>query len=993
MTYFYLSAHRRAMLLLGLLMLGTGATAQQKLFSKKDSSAAGNEASERIRQLGVSARDTAGYFPNSEMYLRTSGAVSSVRMDEVRKLPYTSVNQMLLGRATGVDVRIPSAEPGKRTGAYVRGFSGGLMLKNGDVMSGQPLYVIDGVPLLLDHPFAFDIQRFDFNRMGTEIDPLTFIDVNTIESLEVLKDYAATAKYGPLAANGVIAITTRAPRAGDLKVEVSGYAGMYFRPSVDVINGRWERNFRMRAYEKYATSEQYRGFPAYLADSTNQQYYGHSDWDEEYYRNGWGTGLQASLSGGNRLANYRFGLGEVSQQGVADKTAMNRYNINFGINVTPIKGLQWTTYMAAGMAARKRNQSMRDRMGDQDYILSLERPPSPNKDLLEQYYGYLKRGLDRNRNNNIRVMNNLQATFSRTIRLNSRVGIDYTQNFRDLFIPTTVNDGNNFVSNFDGLQRRITFDNSIELTPQLKGASRLNITLGQYGQWDMWKYQYGRAYKGKSDYIQVYQPGTDQSKPGGSHNIRLTANFKDRLKQNLLSYYGDFDYSIRDKYFFNAYLRYDGSSSVGEAERWQLNPTLSAAWRISAEEFMKGQDLFSDLRLRASAGRVGRIMSADYYGGGPVYNVEVGWEGTPNMSTYDAFPVLNAAYELGYITPGLGWSYTDQLNGGLDLGFLKNRLRVSVDVYSKTDRQLLLKVPVMQERGYTGVIVNGMDIRNYGGELSVQAQVINNKTFGWTTTLNASANKTKLLQLPFGQQDVRLGNRRFLVGKPVDKYWLLINDGIYNTDAEVPAGMTYQGLPMKAGDPKWRDTNGDNQINDDDRVISGTHNPAVQGGWDHTFRYRKLELNFLLSYALGRKLLNKSLADRFDFVNNEGADAISAVKEVSFWSRPDGDLDAIPLYNPWSPVRPYQTEQTLFLEDASFVKLRSASLTYNFSGPWMSAKGIQQLRVFVTGTNLLTWTKYTGGDPEAVDYFGYDLGAYNWAAPKSFTLGFNLQFK
>lgn len=306
---------------------------------------------------------------------------------------------------------------------------------------------------------------------------------------------------------------------------------------------------------------------------------------------------------------------------------------------------------------------------------------------------------------------------------------------------------------------------------------------------------------------------------------------------------------------------------------------------------------------------------------------------------------------------------------------------------------MLLKVPAMTESGYTGVLMNGMDINNYGGELGVEASIINGKNFGWSTTLNASANKTKLLKLPGGRTEVLLGNRRFLVGKPVDKYWLLINDGIYQTDADVPAGRTYQGLPMKGGDPNWRDTNGDNTIDDNDRVITGTHNPAVQGGWANNLRYQNFELNMLFSYAFGGKLLNKALADRFDFVNHEGVDDIEGVKEFAYWTMPKGDVDGMYRYNPWSPVRAYQPEQTLFLEKASYVKLRSLSLTYNFSGAWMAKKGVQQLRVFVTGNNLFTITNYSGGDPEAFDYFGYDQGVYNLPSPKSYTLGFNLQFK
>ncbi|WP_346320538.1 SusC/RagA family TonB-linked outer membrane protein [Chitinophaga sp. YIM B06452] len=990
MTYIYSRQRKRLVLLLGLLGLGTGAAAQQKLYKKPPAAETGSEATNRLKQLPVSARDTIGYLRYNEMMLRTNGAASTLNLDEVKKLPYNSLHQMLLGRVTGADVRIPSAEPGKRSALFIRGASG-LLLKNGDLFGAQPLYVVDGVPLINDHAFAYDIQRFDFNRLGSEIDPLVFLDMNDMYKVEVLKDFAASARYGPFASNGVVNISTRGPRTGELRVEVNGYAGIMMKPVADVINGRWERDFRLPFYDKYATAEQYRSFPAYLADSTNAQYYGNADWDEAYYRYGWTTGLQAAVSGGNRLASFRFSVGEASQQN-ADKTSMRRYSVNFGINITPVKRLEWSTFINAGMVNRKRNNSLRDRMGDEDYILNLERPPSPNKALLEEYYGYLEKGRDRNRNTSIRVLNNLSYNLATGLTFSSRFSIDYGQNFRDLFIPRTVNDGNSFVSNFDGIQSRMVLDNSLEYIRTLGKMHKFTITAGQYGQWDQWRYIYGKAYRGKSDYIQIYQPGIDLSPEGGSHNLRFTANFKDRIKANLASFYGNIQYDLASKYSLRLYLRYDGSSNVNPDKRWRMFPTLSAAWQMKEEKFLKDSRLISNMRLRLSAGRIGKAYQLDYYKGGPIYNVEAGWEGTPNMATYNAFPILNAAYETGYISPGLGWAYTDQLNAGLDVGVLKDRVTFSVDVYSKTDRDLLMKVPVVEELGYSGVVKNGMDIRNYGGELTVDVAVIRNKNFAWSTALNASANKTKLLALPDGAQDVVLGNRRFMVGKPVDKYWLLINDGIYNSASEIPQGRSYQGLPMKVGDPNWRDVNGDNTIDDKDRVISGTHNPAVQGGWANTLRYRQLELNMLFAYAFGRKLINEALAQRFDFVNREGADAVAGIKEVFYWSEPEGDLDRIPKYNPWSPVQAYQPNQTLFLEEASFVRLRSLTLTYNFSPKWIAKNDIRQLRVYVTGNNLLTWTRYSGGDPEAFDYFGYDQGGYNWPQPKSFTLGFNLQF-
>ena len=208
MKYIYFFLHRGTYLLAALCLVGTRTSGQGVLFKSKDTTSV-NADSIAFSKVISTHRDTAGYLPNNELFLKRSmnGAVSSADVSEVKKLPYTSIDQMLIGRVTGVDVRTPTAEPGKRNSVFIRGTSS-LLLGNRDLFYAQPTYVVDGVPLILDHAFAYDIQRFDFNRLGTETNLLSFLDINDIESIEVLKDFAASAKYGPNAANGVINIVT-----------------------------------------------------------------------------------------------------------------------------------------------------------------------------------------------------------------------------------------------------------------------------------------------------------------------------------------------------------------------------------------------------------------------------------------------------------------------------------------------------------------------------------------------------------------------------------------------------------------------------------------------------------------------------------------------------------------------------------------------------------------------------------------------------------------
>lgn len=999
MKYIYFFLHRGIYFFAAVCLVSTNTQAQNMLFKKAKDTLALNADSLAFSKVVSTKRDTTGYLPNNELFLKTSrnGAVSSVNIMEVKKMPYTSIDQMLIGRVTGVDIRTPSAEPGKRNSVFIRGTSS-LLLSNRDIFYAQPTYVVDGVPLIMDHAFAYDIQRFDFNRTGTETNLLSFLDINDIESIEVLKDFGASAKYGPNAANGVINIITKAPRVGPMKVSVNAYAGLSLRPSVDAVNGKYESDFRLPFYQKYADETQWRNFPRYLADSSQGRYFGPANWDDLFLRNGFTDGIQAAVSGGTPYANFRFSIGQSSQQGVYDKTGIKRYDVNFGINIQPVKNLVFTTYVAIANLNRKRNEFIRDRAGDEDYLFNYDAPLSPNKAYLQQYYTDLENTINRNKNNSARIIANVKYSFLSHFTWNTRFAIDYGQNFRDFFVPTALGEGNSYVSNFDGLNKRLVLDNSLHYENTFSGKHHLDVTLGQYGQWDKWRYDYGRAYKGSSDYVKIYQPGDDNNKPGRFGNFRLMFNTKDFTQSRLASFYTNVGYNYDSKYFVSLYVRRDGTSYLDANNRWLVSPTLSASWRVTNEDFAKGSSWLSNLNVRASWGRVGRLMMDELYKAGPVYNVDAGWTGVPNMSTYNAFPAINAAYGTGYVVPGTSWPVVEQLNGGIDIGLFHDRLRASLDVYSKTDKNLVLKIPTLEEEGYTGIVKNGMDIRNYGYELSIEADVVRGKKFQWTTGINMYTNQNKLVALPGGLTDLVISNRRFLVGKPVDRYWLLINEGIYNSDAEVPTNpatgkkQSYLGVALRKGDPKWKDLDGNFDINDKDRVMKGRMVPAAQGGFSNTFHYGEWEVNVLLNYAFGGKVINQVLADRFDFANREGIDDPKAIKEISWWSKVEGDYSKIPQYNPWSAVYAYQPNQTLFLEDGSYVKLRALTVAYNLHTAWMKKAGVDHLRVYGTGNNLLTWTKYKGGDPEAVSYFGYDEGYYNWAAPRTFTLGFNFQF-
>lgn len=463
----------------------------------------------------------------------------------------------------------------------------------------------------------------------------------------------------------------------------------------------------------------------------------------------------------------------------------------------------------------------------------------------------------------------------------------------------------------------------------------------------------------------------------------------------MVSFYGKADYAFKDKYSVSFLLRTDGSSNQQPTNRWFYSPVLSLGWDLK-KEFFDADKSVSHFDLVGSIGRMGRYEHYDNYAQGPQYTANIGFTGNLILPGYNGIAVLNRPYTTGSIGYDVKWAHTDQASLGLSLGILNDRLNASIQGYYKEDKNMMLGIPSAAEYGYTQVIKNGLAVRNIGLDFTLNGVILPaTKAFSWTSALNMNVNRNKLTALPGGLDQLIIGDRLLKVGSAVDSYWLLNNDGIYNTDAEVPvvngSRMAYNGIVMKAGDPKWRDINGDNAINDQDRTLAGHALPVLSGGFNNDFAYKKWSLSVNLYYNFGRKLLNQEMANRFDFINREGQNDMNSVREITFWEK-RGEYSKYPLYNPASLVSPYQVNQDLFLEDASFVKLRTVSLGYDLTE--MIAKkssNFNRFYVYASVHNLLTLTNYTGQDPELVSYTGYDTG-YGMQIPRTYTLGVKLDF-
>jgi len=926
----------------------------------------------------------------------------SISLERENVFPYSSLQQLLKGNTAGVYIQEPSGEQGSFSSIALRGTAVPIITPK-DIYESQPVVVLNGMPLIMDHPFTFDIQLFGYNHLGPATNLLSAIDMNNIEKIEVVKDFSRAAMYGPRAVNGgVILLTTKSPVIGRRKISFNTYFGMVQRPHIYTTNAKFENDFRQQFYDKYATQEQLQTYPLYLRDSTNNAYYGPSNWTDLYFKNTPVYGVNASLSSGTDRANFRFAAGNQRSANTADNSKMDRYNAMFEINMVPLHGLTVSSMISASRLERTRNTWLRDRFAEVQYLPDLTSALPPNKRYYQQYLNEFNKSFDENKTNEVNGYFKVNLKLGDSWNVTSHFGFDYNEGLRDVFYPSTLMETVNYLSNYFGYNQRIMFNNAISYDHTFNGKHRVNIEAGEGFQADYHRYNYAYAYKGPNDLIRVNLLHSDNTKTEylspKSFNHALIFTFLDKQRARLLSFYGRAAYSYNDQFDLSVLLRADGSSSAQPDNWWLLTPTFSAGLNIK-NTWLKDNNGINALKLTASWGRIGRLMPDDRFGEGPQYTSDLSFSNNPVRFSYNGFPGISRGYSSGYIGYGIKWPYADQLNVNLTTALLNNRLHLSLDVYDRTDHNMLLGVPFGAEYGYNFRYKNGMTVRNRGVDLGVRAAVLPaSSRFQWTPGLTFNVNQNRLVALPDNLQElvVANGTKLLKVGNAIDQYWLLENEGIYNRDTDIPVSagegkrLNYKGIALQAGDPRWKDQNGDNVIDDKDKVLKGHVLPILSGGFNNDFYWRGFTLGLSFYYTLGRKVMNAETADHFDFINREGKIDMSAVKEITFWSK-SGNYDKYPLYNPWSTVDAYRLDQDLFLENGSFLKLRTLSLQYDLTtAKWWNKKGkINGLSVYATATNVFTITPYTGGDPELVDFNGFDTG-YSLPLSRTYTIGLKM---
>ena len=905
-----------------------------------------------------------------------TGSVSSVSAQEVAEFPLQRVDQALQGRAPGVYVQNLDGSPGGETIIRIRG----LNSINGD---NKPLIVIDGF-------------------QGGNLDNL---NPNDIASIEILKDASATAIYGSRGANGVILVTTKLGAVGTPKISYDYNIGFQtLNNKLDLMNaGEFARLVNADALTQ--TGGGATATPIFTEEEIAEfDRTGGTDWQDVIYGTGVIQNHQLSISGGTEKLQYLVSGGFLDHEGIMKNSSYLRGSLRTNLRA---ELTEWLNFGINGVITREETSSppFREEVSFVGQAVNVTPRWAPTEPVLDEFGNYAKHragyGADDTWNPLASAVE--PQTQQPTNIYNANLFLEF-ELAKGLQFKTT---GGALVNNdiyrsyynrltFDGLannglgnlreSQNVLYQNSNILTYTRQFAERHELTVTAVAE-----QQFERFESSEIEASEFLNDVTGIDDLGGAANSVVNS---DRYTRSLASFLGRINYSFDDKYLLTASYRADGSSVFGSNNKWGYFPSASVAWRVSEEEFLKGT-VVSNLKLRASYGITGNQAIDPYQ---TLASISSG-----RNYPYDGSETTEIGFYIASLAnDNLKWERTTQTNLGLDVEFFEGRLGATLDLYQKTTDDLLLGRELPGYVGVDFVIDNVGSVENRGIELLLRGTPVAGD-FTWNTSVNFTVNRNEVLDLgdddriPFTTTTggYSLNEFMFLVeGEPFGQMIGWGYEGTWNTD-EAEEAARYGQLP---GDPRYTDVNDDGAIDIDDKIVIGNAFPDYQIGWNNTLSYKNVELSFLIQTSQGNDLFN---TPRIRLENpNEGTSRAL----LDRWTPDNQDTD-VPAFidqrtredaNLVNTVSLSGNETSRWVEDASYIRLRSITLAYNLPASWLNRVGISNLRVYTSGTNLFTITDYTGYDPEVGSFgtndasLGVDFSTY--PSSKTFTFGAQVTF-
>jgi TonB-linked SusC/RagA family outer membrane protein len=909
-----------------------------------------------------------------------TGSIASVSADDIATVPVVRLDQALQGRAAGVLMRQNTFNPGPGSiSVIIRG----LNSING---SNAPLFVIDGV-------------------IGGNVNA---IDPNDIQSIDILKDASAASIYGSRAANGVVIVTTKRGVAGKAKVSFDAYYGVSKASNTyDVMNPK--------EYMEYVNDVQNQNGnqPSYDIQSVLTQVGDGTDWQKELFGQGTNQKYYLSISGGSEDVTYNASGGYLKTKGLMSNVDYQKFTARFNVDVQATKRLKFSGAISyASDVTNSMNETWDGRNGTINIIST---PPilSPRDEFGEftpiiynpyyeggsaKYYANTFAALEREIRESLGsyVQFNFGAEYKFTdwLNYNVTVGLQPTLTESRYFRPKNIPDVQYFeqasyASKNSSRNNNWLVENMLTFDKSFKDVHNLTVLVGTSTQKSIYESTGAAAKNFVFDQFQFHNLGA-----GVQANNSVSSS---QSQEQLQSFFSRINYNYKEKYLFQINGRYDGSSKFAPGNKWAFFPSASIGWRLSEEEFIRNMNLFDNLKLRGSYGSIGSHGISPYSTMSLIGSTfSYGFNDT-KVGTY---------MPLGISNKELKWETTTQLDIGLDMGFMANRLIVTLDYYHKKTTDLLLNQLITlvnnpNTNHNPSITKNIGALQNTGFEFSVFYQSKITSDFHWSIDFNGTFQKNKLLNLALteGQNSLLLGDnlrRNYQIleeGKPFGNYLGYLTDGLYQTQAEIDASAQPAAKP---GDIKYVDFNNDGTISGADEVVLGNAYPNFFGGVTTNLTYKNFNLSFFFFSMLGHDIFNFELAQwKYDL----SAIEFNKFKEVATerWTGA-GTSNDIPRagYKPVNITDGPDGAIDLMVEDASFLKLKNVTLTYNLPKTLLNKVGIANANIYVQGNNLLVLTKYSGLDPEVNQMGGsvitlpFNSGYY--PSPRTYLVGLQVGF-
>ena len=909
-----------------------------------------------------------------------TGAVQRVgREDLIRESP-TNILQAMQGKIAGVNVTQNDGAPGAGISIRIRG-------SNSFLGGTEPLYVIDGVPFNNSHSGATPGSIGGDEKQT--INAMAFINPADVESIDILKDASATAIYGSRGANGVVLITTKKGRAGKDKVELNINVGLSeISKKLRVLSPFEYAQYQNLSYKNANVYDGTNYTTPYTEQELDTLWTSTTNWQDAIFRRGMSQQYTVNVSGGSESGSHSLSLNYINQDGAIINSDYRKMGLSFNLNRNIGKFLRMGTSTSISNSVTngvKTGTDKSDAASAGVIRAALTYPSTIQRE--EEFDGtgegffitnpliYTRDVLNKVTGVNIFSSNYAEVSFLRNFKFRQNLGFNYGSNTRDQYYPRTVYEGYSVKGSAlkaDNLWASLVSE-SILSFQQKFGKHSIAVTTGSTFERTNGSSVRAEAKTFPNDLL------ANENMQAAEQVLPVITN---KYQSTLISFLARATYSYGDRYLLSLAYRQDGSSKFGKDNKWAGFPSAGLAWKIHQESFLKKSAAISNLILRLSYGKTGNQGIGSYASMSKLAVYNYPFNGTVQTGLADDIFA-------GPANSSLRWETTDAVNAGVDLGLWKGKLNLRVDVYQKRTNDLLQYITTPASTGFQRQLRNSGTVENKGLEISLEGAIVRKTDFQWRSQFNISFNRNKIISLGGSLKEQFANNISTrdapfiqVAGYPIGALYGYVENGFYDNEAEVRNDLVYTNQPYNiirrmVGEIKYRNLDNDpTSISISDRTFIGDVNPDFIFGFTNNFTYKKFDVSVLVNGVYGNDIVNMNTM--FNANLGGGKNVLKEVFDGAWAPGKDNSQATSP-----KAIRQYWRAllfSNRFIEDGSFMRLKNITIGYTL--PNGLIKGINTIRLALSGNNLYTLTNYSGYDPEINSYgdnpalFGVDLGGY-----------------